>query len=243
MASEIKGHLIRDGLVFVEDFKNPRCYQGSTSINLADPSVTGTISQQSSLNAEDTWSNANISSWANDISEITFFTLIHVLRSHTGYAEHPVSKWNSSYANNASFILYHFGNYLGNGSQLKFRWYGNQTAGDASGWTNISNTATLSPGGTYLLTLQCAAPGASQLWVNDTKAGSAVNLTGNLGQTSSGSSLSHMTTFIPPGGSDYRHAYNEAIAVYDRKLTDDEVRYTYNIYKGRTSRGASFTTG
>lgn len=242
MATEVKGHLIQDGLVFVEDFKNPRCYQGSTSYNLADPSITGTVSQQSSVNADDTWSNANVSSWANDISEITIFSLMHVLCAHTGYAEHPISKWNSSYANNASFILYHFGNYLGNGSQLKFRWYGNQTAGDASGWASISDDVVLEPGATYLLTLQCAAPGSSQLWVNNVKSGSAVNLTGNLGQTSSGSSLGNMTTFIPPGGSYYRNAYNEAIAVYNRKLTDDEVKYTYEVYKGRTTPNAGYTT-
>ena len=242
MATEVKGHLIQDGLVFVEDFKNPRCYQGSTSYNLADPSITGTVSQQSSVNAEDTWSNANVSSWANDISEITIFSLMHVLCAHTGYAEHPISKWNSSYANNASFILYHFGNYLGNGSQLKFRWYGNQTAGDASGWASISDDVVLEPGATYLLTLQCAAPGSSQLWVNNVKSGSAVNLTGNLGQTSSGSSLGNMTTFIPPGGSYYRNAYNEAIAVYNRKLTDDEVKYTYEVYKGRTTPNAGYAT-
>lgn len=242
MATEVKGHLIQDGLVFVEDFKNPRCYQGSTSYNLADPSITGTVSQQSSVNADDTWSNANVSSWANDISEITIFSLMHVLCAHTGYAEHPISKWNSSYANNASFILYHFGNYLGNGSQLKFRWYDNQTAGDASGWASISDDVVLEPGATYLLTLQCAAPGSSQLWVNNVKSGSAVNLTGNLGQTSSGSSLGNMTTFIPPGGSYYRNAYNEAIAVYNRKLTDDEVKYTYEVYKGRTTPNAGYTT-
>ena len=242
MATEVKGHLIQDGLVFVEDFKNPRCYQGSTSYNLADPSITGTVSQQSSVNADDTWSNANVSSWANDISEITIFSLMYVLCAHTGYAEHPISKWNSSYANNASFILYHFGNYLGNGSQLKFRWYGNQTAGDASGWASISDDVVLEPGATYLLTLQCAAPGSSQLWVNNVKSGSAVNLTGNLGQTSSGSSLGNMTTFIPPGGSYYRNAYNEAIAVYNRKLTDDEVKYTYEVYKGRTTPNAGYTT-
>jgi len=242
MASEIKGHLIRDGLVFVNDVENPRCFQGSTSVNLADPSVTGSIAQQSSLNAEASYSNGDISTWANNISEITIFCLMHVLCAHTGYAEHPINKWNNGYNNNASFILYHFGNYLGNGAQLKFRWYGNQTAADGSGWTSISDDAVLPAGGTYLLTLQCAAPGVSQLWVNDTKSNGIVNLTGTLGQTLSNTTTTSMTEFIPPGGSYYRHAYNKAVTVYNRKLTDDEVRYTYNIYKGRTSRGASFTT-
>ena len=54
-------------------------------------------------------------SWANNVSQITIQLWIEKVGTGTGYANHPVNKWNSGYNVNASFILYHFENYQGNG--------------------------------------------------------------------------------------------------------------------------------
>ena len=53
-------------------------------------------------------------SFTNNVSEITVCVLLEKLYSTTNnYAYHPLSKWNSGYNVNASFVLYQFDNYDG----------------------------------------------------------------------------------------------------------------------------------
>jgi hypothetical protein len=174
-------------------------------------------------------------SWANNITGITILLWFEKIAASPEYATHPVNKWNSSYANNASFILYHFGNYLGNNpnSDGCLGWYGNVTPQDNSGWGGITaGTSQLTVGKKYHIVLQYNNTSGGQMWQNGEKIGgrTAGGYNG-LGQTSINSTTSNLYIQDGPTAGAYQRVHQ--IAFYNRELSDDEILRSFNATKGR----------
>lgn len=168
------------------------------------------------------------SSWSNDISNITICCLITKTHTGTGYANHPISKWNSGYNVNASFILYHFENYQGNNQDGKLGWYG---YGANSGWSNIGDYGftTMTVGQTYWVALQYNSPEGGQAWVNGNPSGGRSGNNGTLGPSGAGS----MQIYMPYEGSQIGTGYISHMLFYNRELTDEEMIQNYNAVSSR----------
>jgi hypothetical protein len=166
-------------------------------------------------------------SWANNISAFTVCLLITKTATGTGYANHPINKWNSGYNVNASFILYHFENYLGNGQDGVLGWYG---YGSASGWANIGayGFAVMSVGQTFWVGFQFNNVNGGLAWANGAASGSRSGYVGNLGPTNYGASNMYM--YLP---SQIGTGYISHILYYNRELTDAEMVRNYNAVSSR----------
>jgi hypothetical protein len=164
--------------------------------------------------------------WSNNIEFITINMVFEKTFANTGYADHPINKWNSSYANNASFILYHFGN---NNNTTPSQdgvlgFYGNNTPQNGSGWNGISGQYKVTIGQTVFLTLQYNYLLGGQLWINGTKVGSRTG-GGKLGQTTINSTVSDLVIHGP--GANGAHQVH-LCQIYSRELTDTEILQSYN---------------
>jgi len=167
-------------------------------------------------------------SWSNDISNLTICCLITKTHTDTGYANHPINKWNTSYNVNASFILYHFENYQGNGQDGKLGWY---AYGTNVGWFGHYGFTTMSVGQTFWVALQFNSTEGMQPWVNGNKAGGRSGNVGTLGRTTS--TTYNMQIYMPYEGSQIGTGYISHILFYDRELTDAEMVQNYNAVSSR----------
>ena len=166
-------------------------------------------------------------SWSNNISELTICLLITKTSTGTGYANHPINKWNSGYNVNASFILYHFENYFGNGQDGVLGWYG---YGSASGWANIGGYgfAVLSVGQTFWIGFQFNNVNGGQCWVNGSTSGGRSGYVGNLGPTNF--AASDMQIYMP---NQIGTGYVSHILFYNRELSNAEMIQNYNAVSSR----------
>ena len=200
-----------------------------SSSTLSYPLNGGTIND---MVAGNSYSGLNFGnpSWANGITDLTVCALITKTHTGTGYANHPINKWNSGYNVNASFILYHFENYLGNGQDGVLGWYG---YGSNSGWANIGTYGftTMTVGQTSWVALQYNSIQGGQAWVNGNKAGGRSGNNGTLGPTSS--PASNMEIYMPFEGSQIGTGYISHMLFYGRELTDAELTQNYNAVSSR----------
>lgn len=166
-------------------------------------------------------------SWANDASQLTVQLWLEKVGTGTGYANHPVAKWNTNYNVNASFILYHFENYLGNNQDGVLVWYGYTTG---NGWTGIAGSSTRMEAGEIAnITLQFnTASGGGIMWKNGAKTGGRSGTTGNIGPTTSATTGIGLYGPTASGTSKVREIY-----FYNRELTDNEIIFNYNANKSR----------
>jgi len=166
-------------------------------------------------------------SWANNISNLTICALITKTSTGTGYANHPINKWNAGYNVNASFILYHFENYQGNNQDGQLGWYG---CGTNSGWVGIGGYGftRLSVGQTKWIALQYNSTQGGQSWVNGSKTGGRSGNNGNLGSTTS--TTSNLQIYTPD---QIGTGYINHVLFYDRQLTDTEMTQNYNAVSSR----------
>lgn len=169
-------------------------------------------------------------SWANNMTAVTICALITKTHTGTGYANHPINKWNTNYNVNASFILYHFENYQGNGQDGKLGWYG---YGTNSGWANIGTYGftTMTVGQTSWVALQYNSTQGGQAWVNGSKSGGRSGNNGTLGPTTS--PTYDMQIYIPYEGSQIGTGYISHVLFYDRELSDAEMTQNYNAVASR----------
>jgi hypothetical protein len=169
-------------------------------------------------------------SWANNISNLSICLLLTKTSTGTGYANHPINKWNTAYNVNASFILYHFENYQGNGADGVLGWYG---YGSNSGWANIGSYGftTMSVGQTYWIGLQFNSTDGGQPWVNGNPSGGRSGNVGVLGPSTS--YTSDMNLYIPYTGSQIGTGYISHILFYNRELTNAEMVQNYNAVSSR----------
>ena len=173
------------------------------------------------------YSSAGNLSWSNNISAFTCCLLLTKTSTGTGYANHPVSKWNSGYNVNASFILYHFENYQGNDQDGVLGWYG---YGANSGWANIGTYGftRMSVGQTKWVALQYNSTQGGQAWVNGSQSGGRSGNNGLLGSTFT---TTYDFQFYAP--TQIGTGYVRHILFYDRELTDAEMTQNYNAVSSR----------
>jgi hypothetical protein len=173
------------------------------------------------------YSSVGNPSWANNISAFTCCLLLTKTATGTGYANHPVQKWNSGYNVNASFILYHFENYQGNNQDGVLGWYGN---GANSGWANIGTYGftRMSVGQTKWVALQYNSTQGGQAWVNGSQSGGRSGNNGLLGSTFTTTYDFQFYAPIQIGTGYVRH-----ILFYDRELTNEEMTQNYNAVSSR----------
>ena len=169
-------------------------------------------------------------SWANNMSNLTICLLLTKTSTGTGYANHPINKWNTAYNVNASFILYHFENYQSNNQDGFLGWYG---YGTNSGWANIGTYGftRLTVGQTKWVALQYNSTQGGQAWVNGSKSGGRSGNNGTLGPTTS--TTYDMNIYMPYEGSQIGTGYVSHILFYNRELTDAEMVQNYNAVSSR----------
>lgn len=156
-------------------------------------------------------------SWMNSVSEITIQVLLEKIGTGTGYANHPVAKWNSGGTSTASFVLYHFENYQNNGADGRIGYYANTSN---SGWTSLTNQYRMSVGERVLVTLAYGG-GDTHYWINDTLYGVTSNR-GLLAPTvtpSSGFSRNMEYSAIHGHGTSQVHQ----LLMYNRRLSTEEI--------------------
>lgn len=216
MGLQYSPRIITDGLEQYFSVPDPNSYSGSggTWYDL----VTGNTSPGNP-------------SWANNISEITIQLWLEKTGTGTGYANHPVQKWNSSYAHNASFILYHFENYQNNQQDGNLAWLGNSTPEQNSGWTGIAGSSIWMVSGEIAnIVLQYNSRTGGQMWKNGEKIGGKGGTTGMLGQTSIDSTTYDIGIYGPLAGGTSRV---REIMFYSRELSDAEIVHNFNMRRGK----------
>jgi hypothetical protein len=159
--------------------------------------------------------------WANNITDITISILLEKVATTTEYAYHPINKWGASLGV-ASFVLYHFGNHLGNGADGQLAWY----AGANGGWTYMGGHGTMVTGNIWNLVFQYNSSTGSKLWTNGT-----IVSTGSGGTLGQGGSSSDIGIYGPDTNVTSKV---HQVMFYNRELSDTEIVNNYNaIYKSR----------
>lgn len=168
-------------------------------------------------------------SWANNTSEITICVLIEKTGYSTGYANHPINKWNSGYNVNASFVLYHFEDYQGNNADGFMQWYGYTSDNGWCGLTQGYGGFRLAVGQIAYVCMQYkSSNGGGQMWMNGNKIGVRSGASGNIGPNNSG--YSTMGIYGPLGGGTSKV---HQVLFYNRELSDDEMTQNYNAVSSR----------
>ena len=209
MSATINPDIVTDGLVLCLDDKNLMPNNAWRNIL---------------LNSQYSGSTYSNSSWANDIEEITICIFLQKTANDTEYARHPINKWNGG-TPNASFVLYHFHNYLGQypNNEGLFQWLGTSAS-----WRGISNSTTLLLNEYAFICLQWKSALGGQMWKNDVKVGSRQGGGGgNLGLGGS----SDINIVSPLTGDGYTKIFSTSI--YNRELQDDEILQNYKALKSR----------
>jgi hypothetical protein len=182
-------------------------------------------------NTLDDFSSYNLGnpSWANNTSEITICVLLEKTGYSTGYANHPINKWNTAYNVNASFVLYHFEDYQGNNADGYMQWYGYTSNNGWCGLTEGYGSFRLSIGQIAYVCMQYkSSNGGGQMWLNGTKIGNRSGASGNLGPANGGYGDIGVSG---PLGSGTTKVHQ--VLFYDRELTDAEMIQNFNAIQHR----------
>lgn len=175
-------------------------------------SYSGSGSSWNDLKTNTTFSGSNYatSEWANNILGLTICVVVEKTGNLTGYATHPVNKWNGG-TGNASFVLYHFGSTGGEGN---FNFY--YTAGTTWSGQFVTN---LTVGQKAHMVFQWNNTTGGQVWLNGAKVGGRVN-SGILGVGGNGG-------IVISGPQSDTHTKVHHVAFYSRDLTDAEIVQHY----------------
>jgi len=216
MAGASGPDLVQDGLVLAYDDSDRNSYPPGISNKMND--LAGVNNLQ--LSSYGVGSSSGLT-WANNITNITISILLEKTATTTEYAYHPVSKWGATLGV-TSFVLYHFGNYLGNGADGQLAWY----AGANGGWTYMGGHGTIVVGNIWNLVFQYNSSTGSKLWTNGT-----IVSTGSGGTLGQGGSSSDIGIYGPDTNVTSKV---HQMMFYNRELSDTEIVNNYNaIYKSR----------
>lgn len=197
------GPIVTNGLQFAVDERSTLCWNG-----ISGTDVWSMAGNNAKNDTPYTWSNSNVSSWANSASALTVCCLIK-LRSTPGSDVYPINKLNTTTAN-ASFALRV-------NSSRQLTWLGP----GASAYTPLGtlNFATLTQDQTAWVGLQFNSTTGGLAWLNGVSTGSRGG-TGNLGNGTGDLSINQ----IP-----YSNSNCEIIQAlfYNRELTDAEMYQNY----------------
>ena len=148
--------------------------------------------------------------WANNIYTMTMIIVIEKTGNLTGYATHPINKWNTG-TGNTSFVIYHFGSTGGEGN-ISVYYTANST------WTGQFVT-TLTVGQKAHIAFQWNSSLGGQVWLNGNKVGARAS-SGVLGVAgASGIGIS--------GPLSDTHSRVHYAAFYNKELTDLEISKNY----------------
>ena len=206
--------IVTSGLVCLYDNKNPKSSTGTSTMS----DISGVTNITLSGNSMAASSGLT---WANNITNITISILLEKVTTTTEYAYHPINKWGASLGV-TSFVLYHFGNHLGNGADGQLAWY----AGANGGWTYMGGHGTMVTGNIWNLVFQYNSSTGSKLWTNGT-----IVSTGSGGTLGQGGSSSDIGIYGPDTNVTSKV---HQVMFYNRELSDTEIVNNYNaIYKSR----------
>lgn len=191
------------------DSKHPKSWNGSLYYDL----ITGAD-----------YNNIGNPSWLNDIRFCTISIVMQWYQVATGYADHPISKFNST-LENASMTLYHFQNYQGNGADGIWQFI----AGNG-GWTSLGSSNTLTFGSKHHIVLQFNTVDGAQTWFNGTKNGGR-GAGGILGNSHTAGTGSIGFEGANPNGNGHTKMYH--LSWWNVELPDAEVIKQYNMLKTR----------
>lgn len=215
MATKGGPNIVKEGLVLYYDRYNQNSYPPGIGNKMND--ISGVTNLQ--LSANGIGSSSGLT-WANNVTNITISLLLEKTSTNTGYANHPINKWSGT-LETASFVLYHFENYQGNGQDGKLGWY----AGAGNVWQQIApyGFGTMVVGNIWNVVLQYNSTLGGQAWINGAKAGGRTG-SGTLGIGGSSGDIG----VYGPDGTGTSKVYQ--VMFYNRQLTDDEIINNYNVY-------------
>lgn len=202
--------IVTDGLQFCTDINNIKSYvgSGSTQSDLISKSLStdGAYANNPSLNG---------------MSGFTGFCVLDITGTDTGYAYHPISKWNTG-TTDASFVLYHFQQFSDNLRTNFLGWYAN--AGGS--WGVLSNWYDASIG-RYISTIQYGSSVGGQHWINGSKYSTRSATRGNLG--------SGTGNIVIDGHVTGRTGIHKVlfVALYNRELSDSEIDMNHIVLSRR----------
>ena len=187
------------------DQRNPKSWNGTNFYDL----VTGLRDD-----------NIGDPAWLNDIGYLTISMVISWYSAATGYADHPISKFNAT-LQNASMTFYMFQNYQGNGADGSWGFI----AGNGS-WTGLGSGGTLTFGAKQHIVLQYNAVDGAQTWFNGSKNGGR-GANGILGNSHTAATGTIGFEGANPNGNGHTKMYH--LSMWNAELPDDEIsrQYTY----------------
>lgn len=160
--------------------------------------------------------------WMNNISFMTISIVLEWYAPATGYADHPIAKFNST-LQNASMTLYHFQNYQNNGSDGVWQFI----AGNGN-WTGIGNGGQLIYQARHHIVLQYDMNQGSQTWFNGTKNGGR-GVGGILGNSYVAGTGDLSFSGANPNGNGHTRMHH--LSMWNTELPDDEIQRQYSMLK------------
>lgn len=170
------------------------------------------------------WNNIGDPYWANNIGFCTISVVLEWYQAFTGYALHPISKFNAT-LQNASMTLYTFGNWQGNGQDGV--WY--FIAGNG-GWTGLGAGGQLQFGQKHHIVMQYDMNAGAQTWFNGAKNG-GLGAGGILGNSHTAGTGNLTFSSASPAGNGQCKMYH--LSWWNTKLTDEEILVQYKMIKSR----------
>jgi hypothetical protein len=168
------------------------------------------------------WDNIGDPAWFNNMGYVTVSLVIQWYQTGTGYADHPISKFNAT-LQNASMTFYMFQNYQNNGQDGQWAFI----AGNG-GWTGLGAGGVLTYGAMHHIVLQFNTQLGSQTWFNGQKNGGR-GAGGILGNSHTASTSTVGFEGSCPAGNGHDKMYH--LSIWNRELSDDEIKLQYNIMK------------
>jgi len=237
-----------DSIIIATDRYNPKYRSDShNALNIIGKNRSKTRVNNSSFSVPDL--NATD---ANNTQKLSLACWVEINAYNTGYAWHPVNKWNSGSTNSATIVLYAFQDYREGGGGTVGDGLGNNDYGNygfyyhrynSGGWTGItSGTSTALLGGsenrtnfprknffvfTYDVTLNNAQP---IFYINGeyrSQGNSAPNGIGNYEYTQGNL---HFWNNYPNDSSENINGVTW-LQIYDKMITAEEVSKLYNHTK------------
>lgn len=189
------------------DSRNPKSWNGSIFTDL----VTGYDAN-----------NIGDPAWLNNIRYTTISMVVQWYAAATGYADHPISKFNGT-LQNASMTFYMFQNYQGNGADGNWSFL----AGNG-GWTGLGNGGTLTYNAKHHIVLQFNTVDGAQTWFNGSKNGGR-GAGGILGNSHTSSTSAIGFEGANPNGNGHTKLHH--LSWWNCELPDAEIVKQYNYLK------------
>lgn len=160
--------------------------------------------------------------WLNNIRYTTISMVVSWYAAATGYADHPISKFNYT-LQNASMTFYMFQNYQNNGADGSAVFI----AGNG-GWTGLGNGFNLTFGAKHHIVLQFNSVDGAQTWFNGIKNGGR-GAGGILGNSHTAGTGGIGFEGANPSGNGHTKMYH--LSWWNCELPDSEIVKQYNWLK------------